>query len=111
MSAPIRKEVAESVYDLLEWVRKRPTMYLDNSPTIQKLAVLIAAYDAGLGHVGFVLRDGADFHRFHDWVAKRLGFFESTSGWANMIREKSTSDEEAFTMFYVLLDEFRKGTG
>jgi hypothetical protein len=52
--------------------------------------------------------DAADFFRFHDLVARRLGYFESTSGWANMIRDKSASDAEAFHQFYILLDEFRK---
>jgi len=49
-----------------------------------------------------------DFHGFHDWVAHRLGFAESTSGWCNMIREKSKSEEDAFEQFFVLLAEFRK---
>lgn len=77
-------------------------------PSIVRLHMFICAYAAGLGRVGFSLRDAADFHRFHDWVAHRLGFFESTSGWANMIQEKSASDSDAFNQFFVLLDEFRK---
>jgi hypothetical protein len=107
MSASTRKEVEESVYDLLGWIRKKPGLYV-GEPSIQRLASFISGYDAGLGHVGFGLRDGVDFHRFHGWVAHRLGFAESTSGWANMIRDKSASEAEAFQMFFVLLDEFRK---
>ena len=107
MNAPVRKELDNSIYDLLGWIRQRPGLYI-GEPTIYRLQAFITGYDAGLGHVGFGLRDGADFRRFNDWVARRLGVFGSTSGWANMIRERSASNEEAFSQFFVLLDEFRK---
>ena len=105
MSASTRKEVKESIYDLLGWIRKKPGLYIVE-PSIYRLHSFLTGYDAGLGHAGFILRDEADFHRFHDWVAHRLGFGESTSGWVNMIRDKSASDAEAFQRFYVFLDEF-----
>jgi hypothetical protein len=76
-------------------------------PSLYRLHSFLTGYTGGLGRVGFALRDEADFHRFHDWVARRLGFFESTSGWVNMIRDKSTSDAEAFARFFELLDEFK----
>jgi len=107
MSAPTLKEIDESIYNMLNQIRKRPGMYI-GEPSIFLLKMCIDAYAAGLGRVGFTLRDTADFRRFHDWVARRLGFFESTSGWANMIRNKSASDADAFQRFFVLLDEFRK---
>jgi hypothetical protein len=46
-------------------------------------------------------------HEFHDWVAYRLHFFESTSGWCNMICAKTESDNEAIALFFKLLIEFR----
>jgi hypothetical protein len=107
MSAPEFKETEESIYDLLETIRKRPGMYICK-PSLQGLRDFLGGYTAGLGRVRLVLRDTTDFHRFHDWVAHRLGFYESTSGWCNMIRDKSANEEEAFRKFYVLLDEFKK---
>ena len=64
---------------------------------------------------------------FHDWVAKRLGYFESTAGWTNMITayslgldskniswenfSKTSLSEEhhdkSIRIFYVLLEEFK----
>jgi hypothetical protein len=107
MNASSPKELDESIYDLLDAIRKMPGLYVCE-PSIFRLHSFINGHNSGLGRVGFALRDGEDFHRFHDWVARRLGFAESTSGWCNMIRDKSESDANAFKRFFVLLDEFRK---
>lgn len=77
-------------------------------PSINRLDAFLVGYTGGLGRVGFGLRDEEDFHRFPDWIAHRLGFGNSASGWCNMIRSKSTSEKDAFERFFVLLDEFRK---
>jgi hypothetical protein len=107
--APTLQELDESIYDVLEAIRQRPGIYIVE-PSIYRLQSFLTGYSAGLGRVGFVLRDGASFHRFHDWVARRLGFAGSAAGWCNMIREKSATEADAFQMFFVLLDEFRKET-
>ena len=109
MSAPVLQELNDSVYDLLDWIRKRPGLYIAE-PSLNRLHAFLAGYTAGLGRAGFTLRDTVDFHRFQDWVANRLGYAESTSGWCNMIRNKSASETEAFQAFFSLLDEFRKET-
>lgn len=44
---------------------------------------------------------------FHDWVAKKLGYYESTSGWAYMIEDQREDKEEALWLFFELLDEYR----
>jgi len=95
-----------SIYDLLAHIHRRPGMYIVE-PSIYRLQAFLTGYDAALGYVGLILQDEIGFHRFHDWVARRLGFFESTSGWADMIRAKSADDKEAFAQFFVLLEEFR----
>jgi len=107
MEAHTYKELDESIYDLLELIRKRPGVLI-GEPSIYRLDSMLGGCTAGLGRFRFKLRDGEDFHRFQDWVAWRLGYFESTLGWADMIREKSANDEEAFSKFYDLLDEFRR---
>jgi hypothetical protein len=107
MSAPELQELDESIYDVLDAIRKRPGMYIAE-PSINRLHAFLVGYTAGLGRVRFALRGEGDFHRFHDWVAGRLGFGSSTSGWCNMIRSKSVSEADAFDRFYALLDEFRK---
>lgn len=42
---------------------------------------------------------------FHDWVAYRTHFKESTSGWCNMILSTTKSEEEAFDRFFELLED------
>jgi len=44
---------------------------------------------------------------FHDWVAYRLRFQETTSGYVNMIRERTGNEDEAIDRFFALVDEFR----
>lgn len=48
-----------------------------------------------------------NFNDFHDWIAKRLNYYESTSGWAHMIEDQREDKEEALWLFFELLDEFR----
>jgi hypothetical protein len=48
-----------------------------------------------------------DFDEFHDWIAQRLDYYESTSGWAYMIEDQREDKEEALWLFFELLDEFR----
>ena len=108
MSAPQLQEAKESVYDILELVRRRPPMYLDER-SISRLRSFLVGYQCGLGSHGLTFRaDRPDFHSFHDWVAQRLGFSSSTAGWCNMILKKSTDEQDALDRFFILLDEFRK---
>src|SRR5262245_15377378 len=101
------QELDESIYDVLDAIRKRHGMYV-GEPSINRLHAFLVGYTARLGRVRFALRDQDDFHGFYDWVGGRLGFRNSTSRWHNMIRSKSTSEADAFKRFFVLLDEFRK---
>ncbi len=36
---------------------------------------------------------------FHDWTAYKLHFYESTSGWANMILERGSDGDATFDLF------------
>jgi hypothetical protein len=42
---------------------------------------------------------------FNDWVAYRLHYKESTSGWKNMILGVSQNEAAAFSRFFELLDQ------
>jgi hypothetical protein len=57
------------------------------------------------------LRQHEVFQGFNDWVAEKLGFTESTSGWCNMISEGTGNDEQAYHRFFQLLDEFCREKG
>jgi hypothetical protein len=47
------------------------------------------------------------FGAFHDWVAKRFGWYESTAGWCNIIVQECGGDEsKALDRFFELVDEY-----
>ncbi|HMJ65357.1 MAG TPA: hypothetical protein VK615_08390 [Candidatus Binatia bacterium] len=111
MAAPQLKEAEESIYDLLAHIRRRPGLYIGD-PELTRLQSFIIGYECGLGRGGLMPRhEEPEFHGFHDWIARRLGYYESTSGWYKMIRERCVSEREAFDRFYELLDEFRAARG
>jgi len=99
--------VDESIFDFLGSLRRRPGLYFGKTSLVRLQAYLFG-YQAGLAKVSKSLKGEEDFHEFHDWVAKQLGFSSSTVGWCNMILEKSASDEAAFHRFFELLEEFKK---
>jgi hypothetical protein len=93
------------VRDLLERIRKRPGMYLGECS-------LSALYHTIGGYTMALHAHGIDNDRnlrlpddFNDWVAYRLHYKESTSGWKNMILGVSESEAAAFTRFFELLDQ------
>ena len=107
MTTPDFTETQDSVYDLLELIHLRPGMWVAE-PELVRVYAFLVGYGAALGRQRLMFRSVApEFHGFHDWIAKRLGYGESTSGWYNMIRRRCSSEREAFDRFYELLAEFR----
>jgi len=103
-------------------------------PSPDRLNLFLAGYCSAMEQVG--LKDIATppFHGFHDWVAERFGFAESTAGWPNMIlavtlgldpatvlwgyadgskqfdaHATRQQKEDATRECFELLDEYRKG--
>jgi hypothetical protein len=90
---------------LLEVIRERPPLYLG-----ERSLSALAAYLHGFRMALFV----HDLHTesvlppdFHDWVAYRLRFFESTSGYKNMILKHVPDEAAALDRFFELLDQHR----
>jgi hypothetical protein len=90
---------------LLDVIREKPAMYI-GSRSLSALAQFLAGY-------GFALQvhEIPSTHRlpqdFHEWVAYRLHFSESTSGFKNMILKRVPDEPAALDRFYELLDEHR----
>ena len=112
-------------WSLIDLVRRRPGTYI-GEPTPEKLQLFLGAYRLALVDAGLAGSDWTSFDRFHGWVARRLGFSESTSGWANMILAVELGHEPATMRWagfdaaasraqleaatgrcFILLDEFR----
>lgn len=102
------------IFELCDAIRRRPAIYLSGDKSIKCLRSFLVGYEAGVGFQASPdlnqskLTGAEDMRSFNDWVAKRLGYSNSTSGWCNMILSRADSEERAFEMFFRLLDEFRK---
>ena len=96
------------VFQLLDEIKRRPGIYLDGEKSLRRLRSFIVGYDGGLGACGVQLEDAQAMSGFDKWVAHRLGFGGSTSGWCNMILSKTESDEKAYERFFELLQEYRE---
>jgi hypothetical protein len=68
---------------------------------------LLAGFELGAHSFGQKVSTLGELRPFSIWVAKKLGFTSYTRGWYNMIAEKTTSDEEAFELFFQLLDQYK----
>jgi hypothetical protein len=91
---------------LIDAIRQRPGMYF-GSKSLTAFYHFFSGYQVACGiHQIKDDRLGLEIPSdFHDWVAYRTHFWESTSGWCNMIVATSQSEEEAFDRFFEFLKE------
>ncbi len=91
--------------ELLDKIRPRPGMYIGyHSPTHLHSFLSGVSFASNYNSSD---TEQPNFGDFHDWIAKRLNYSESTSGWAYMIEDQRKDKEEALWLFFELLDEFR----
>ena len=92
--------------NIVERIRQRPAMYL-GAKSLSSLYHFVTGYTLARGEMR-----APDLHLlpsdFHEWVAYRLHFLESTSGYLNMILERTPDEPEALQQFFELLDEHKK---
>lgn len=99
------------LYKIVDGVRERPALFM-GSKSITVLnsfidGVMYASLILGIDE-GFNDFSPIPFRFFNDYVARFYNYFESTSGWMNMILNKNDGDEKtSFDIFYTLLDSFR----
>lgn len=97
-----------NIYNHLDKIKVRPWMYIWNNK-ISSLFLYIIWYKWCLHEKWIEENESPTFHDFHDWVAKKYWYFESTSGWCNMILNQTDKDEtKALHLFFELIDEFKK---
>jgi hypothetical protein len=73
-----------SIYDVIDKIRVRPGMYI-GSASPNSLRVFLEGYWMAMHDAGVPDASHPRLGGFHDWVASKLGFSESTAGWGNMI--------------------------
>ncbi len=95
--------------DIFDQFRRRPAMYTGEN-TLCSIQKFLGGYHFALTQYKIPAADDP-LHlplEFHDWVAYRLHFYESTSGWCRMICDRTESDQQAIDRFFQLLSEFRE---
>lgn len=110
MANPNLECLDETVFDFLLSLREKPALYIGEK-SLTRLNIYLAGYEHGLGRLGKALKQRDEFHAFHDWVAAKLDFTSSTSGWRGMILSRSASESAAFDLFFQLLEEFQRERG
>jgi hypothetical protein len=96
---------AQELFEDLDAVRRHPNLTGVEGKSLTALKAFLSGYETGLLRAGD--KQGMSLRAFNTWVAKELGFAESTSGWCNMILARAESEDKAFDMFFELLDRFR----
>ena len=94
--------VENSVFELIDDIRKRPAMYL-GKPSIHHLQCFLDGWFHGRS---YEIKDVDSFGEFASWIAKKYKV-KSTQGWAKIIEFWSTDEIDALKQFFVLLDEFQ----
>jgi len=107
---PRQVEELSDVYDFLNEVRLRPSMWVRRS-SLQHLESMLTGYRVALGVHNIAepfdfWNPGSQGH-FSEWLWQRLGR-HSALGWAVEIeREAEQAGRPAMQVFFELLDEFR----
>lgn len=97
--------------DNFEIFRRRPAMYTGEH-SLKSIRCFLEGYRHAIELHG-LSRDADAFlvaNEFHDWVAYRLHFYESTSGWSSMILGRTETEQNAIDRFFELLAEFKTRT-
>ena len=74
----------KNIYELIETLSVRTAMYTGEHK-LSNIRSFIDGYTFAMEDVELRSQFLSDFGGFHDWVAEKLGFSESTAGWQNMI--------------------------
>lgn len=103
-----RATTKQSVYDLLEHIKKRPGMYL-RSPTLGSLHDFLTGFSVGR-HFGACYEDGEPpFGDFSAWFCIHLDApCAGAGGWYGAIRDESGDDKQGFDRFFEYLATYRQ---
>jgi hypothetical protein len=93
---------ANSVFELLAAIKKRPAMYL-GFPSIRYLHCFLS----GWFHRSYdVVTDAELFGEFTNWIAKKYKV-KSSQNWVKIIEFWTFDEVQALELFYKLLEEFQ----
>ena len=96
-----------NIYDYLDRIKVRPWMFIGAN----KISVLRSHLDGYLWCLmekSIEEKENPDFLNFNEWIKDYYWYFEATSWWANMILDKSKSEEDALKTFFKLIEKYKK---
>ncbi|KAF2513869.1 hypothetical protein [Flavobacterium foetidum] len=111
-------------YKLFKDIEKRPGMFI-GEVSLDRIKLFATGYYTALVENKLIIESKNE--AFFDWIARKLGYYESTAGWGNMILAYSlgfdpeeiiweevfsrhiTKEEhiQSIKMFYELLEEYK----
>jgi len=105
-----RRGFMDDLIKLLNEIRKKPVLYFGNRRTLADLSNFIFGFVAGREGTNKEIDGSTNWFNpangsFHDFVVKKYQINFSQS-WSNIIEFHSSSENEAFELFFELLDEF-----
>ena len=74
----------KTVYELIETISKRTAMYTGECK-LSNIRSFIDGYAFSINDEKAQIKFLSTYPNFHNWVAEKFGFYESTVGWQNMI--------------------------
>jgi hypothetical protein len=97
---------ASTLYGLIQQISHRPGMYFEEK-SLSALYNFIKGFEMACHVHGIDENESPNFGEFHEFVRRKTGFSESTSGWRNMLLSFNDNNEEkALAMFFVVFEEF-----
>ncbi|BAY61756.1 hypothetical protein NIES22_18230 [Calothrix brevissima NIES-22] len=92
-------------YELLQKVKKRPSLYLGKR-SLSHLQVFLDAYTFARREIGIEpTEQEQDFEEFQEWIEQRFNQV-NTQSWSRIILFYSEDESDALEKFFELFEEF-----
>jgi hypothetical protein len=99
----------KNLYTLIGMMLPRPGLYLGEA-SLTALWHFVSGYNTSCWYKGIEENLTPRWQLFHEFVKRKTGFYESTSGWKNMILTQCEGvEDKALDLFFTYFYEFRKG--
>ncbi|NMG18980.1 hypothetical protein [Brasilonema bromeliae] len=95
------------LFEILQKIKAKPGMYIGRA-SVSDLFHFLVGFKTALRELGVeATEEEINFYReFQPWVQKKYHVSTSNS-WAKIIMLHCTNEQEGFSVFYKLLDEFQ----
>ena len=96
-----------NLFEMLEEAKNRPSMFWGNKRTLSDVSNFISGFKAGrIGTNLGIDEKTKKFDGFSAFVSNEISGEATSHSWVGIINSQTSSCDEAFELFYKLLDEF-----